>query len=128
VDNDALSAAAKPLVLPEFVTPPGEIDITNAHSIGDELYAAIGRGVTVVIADMTRTTFLDSCGVRYLVLASKHAAQASTQLRLVIKSAAVLRILQITGADQLLRIYPNPLAALEDPLAEAQEAPGEAGG
>lgn len=125
MDNHARSAAAKALILPEIVIAPGKIDITNAQSVGDELHAALGLGVAVVIADMTRTTFLDSAGVRSLLLANKHAAQAHAELRLIITSAAVLHVLQITGADRLLTIYPHLLAALADPLTEAQEAPGD---
>lgn len=125
MDNRARSAAAKALILPEIVIAPGEIDITSAQSVGDELHAALGLGVAVVVADMTRTTFLDSSGVRSLLLANKHAAQAHAELRLVITSAAVLHVLQITGADRLLTIYSHLLAALADPLAEAPEAPGD---
>ena len=125
MDNHARSAAAKALILPEIVIAPSEIDVTNAQSVSDELHAALGLGVAVVVADMTQTTFLDSSGVRCLLLANKHAAQAHAELRLVIKSAAVLHALQITGADHRLTIYPHLLAALADPLAEAQEAPGD---
>ena len=125
MDNSARNATAKPLVLPEIVTLPGEIDVTNAHSVGDELQAAFGPGVAVVIADMSQTAFLDSSGIRYLLLASEHAAQANAELRLVTESAAVLRVLQITGVDGLFKIYPNLQAALTNPgPAEAQQAPG----
>jgi anti-sigma B factor antagonist len=125
VDNDTHGVTAKPLVLPEIVTLPGEIDVTNAQGIGDELRAAFGPGVAVVIADMTRTAFLDSSGLRHLLLASEHAAQANAELRLVIKSAAGLRVLRIAGADRLLKIYPDLQAALTNPgPAEAREAPG----
>jgi anti-sigma B factor antagonist len=124
VDNSARNITAKPLVLPEIVTLPDEIDVTNAQSIGDELHAAFGPGVAIVIADMTQTAFLDSSGVRYLLLASEHAANANAELRLVTESAAVLRVLQITGVDRLLKTYPTLQAALTNPaLAEAQEAP-----
>jgi anti-sigma B factor antagonist len=126
VDNNARNATAKPLVVPEIVTLPGEIDVTNAHSVGDELQAAFGPGVAVVIADMSGTAFLDSSGVRYLLLASEHAAQANAELRLVTESAAVLRVLAITGVDRLLKIYPNLQAALTNPgRAGAQQAPGD---
>jgi anti-anti-sigma factor len=117
VDNSARNATAKPLVLPEIVTLPGEMDVTNAQSIGDELHAACRPGVAIVIADMTGTAFLDSSGVRYLLLASEHAAQANAELRLVIESAAVLRVLQIMGVERLLKIYPNLQAALTSPGA-----------
>lgn len=124
MDDNARNTTAKPLVVPEIVTLPAEIDVTNAQSIGDELHAAFGPGVAVVIADMSRTAFLDSSGIRHLLLAHEHAAQANAQLRLVIDSDAVLRILRLTGVDRLLKIYPNLQAALTNPgPAGAQEAP-----
>ena len=99
--------------------------ILPSRCIGDELQAACGPGVAVVIADMTGTAFLDSSGVRCLLLANEHAAKASVELRLVTESAAVLRVLSITGVDRLLEIYPTLQAALTNPrLAAAQEAPG----
>ena len=124
MDDNARNTTAKPFVVPEIITLPDEIDVTNAQSVGDELQAAFGSGAAVVIADMSGTTYLDSSGVRYLLLAHEHAAQAGAQLRLVTESAAVLRILQITGVDRLLKIYPNLQAALTNPgPAGAQEAP-----
>ena len=126
MDNSARNVTAKPLVLPEMVTLPGEIDVTNAQSVGDELQAAFGPGVAVVIADMTGTAFLDSSGIRYLLLASEHAAQANAELRLVTESAAVLRVLAVTGVDGRLKVYPDLQAALTSPgLAGAREAPGD---
>jgi anti-sigma B factor antagonist len=125
MDNSARNATAKPLVLPEIVTLPGEIDVTNAPRIGDELQAACRPGTAVVIADMTGTAFLDSSGVRCLLLASEHVAKANAELRFVTESAAVLRVLQITGVDRLFKIYPNVQAALTNLApAEAQQTPG----
>jgi anti-anti-sigma factor len=78
-----------------------------------------------VIADMTGTAFLDSSGIRCLLLASEHVAKANAELRFVTESAAVLRVLQITGVDRLFKIYPNLQAALTNPApAEAQQTPG----
>jgi anti-sigma B factor antagonist len=126
VDCCARNATAKPLVLPEIVTLPGEIDMVNAESVRDELHTAVGPGIAVVIADMTGTVFADSFAVRCLLLASKHAAQADAELRVVVASAAVLRVLQITGADQVLMLYPTLQAALTNPgPAKVHEAPGD---
>jgi len=110
--EDVRTAAVRPLVIQELVSLPVEIDISNAERVGDELRAAVRPGATVVIADMTRTTFCDSSGARNLLLANRHAAARGAELRLVIPSAAVLRILQVLGLDRGLRIYPTMRAAL----------------
>src|SRR5579862_6623698 len=90
---------------------PSEIDITNAPQLGQELAAAFAPGVGTVIADMTLTTFCDSSGVRVLALAHKQAAADHAELRVVAPTAAVLRIFELTGVDQLLPIYPSLDAA-----------------
>jgi hypothetical protein len=58
--DDVPPATITPLVVPEIVTIPDEIDIRNADRAGRELRAAFRPGVTVVIADMTRTGFAAS--------------------------------------------------------------------
>jgi anti-sigma B factor antagonist len=80
-------------VSPTVVTLPGEIDMTNADRTGADLQAALAPGVTTVVADMTATTFCDSRGIRALVLAHKHAAASGAELRLVVPSASVLRVM-----------------------------------
>jgi anti-sigma B factor antagonist len=113
VDPEAdRSSTVSPLVVPEIVSLPAEIDIGNAKHVGSELSAACRPGVAVVIADMTRTTFCDSSAVRSLLLAHDRAADNSAELRLVIESAAVLRALQVMGVRGLFRIYPSMAAAL----------------
>ena len=102
----------RPLIVPEVVRLPTEIDITNADSVGAELRAAFRPGIAVVIADMTRTTFCDSAGARNLLLANDKAAERQAELRLALPSATVLRTLTVMGLDRVLRIYPSLESAL----------------
>jgi anti-anti-sigma factor len=98
---------------PEFVTGavvvalPAEMDIVNAESLGELLGAAIVPGVTVVVADLMTTNFCDCAGINSLVLASRKASASCAELRLAVRSPAVLRVLGLTGADQVLRVYPD---------------------
>lgn len=106
-------AQASALMTPPVVALPAQIDATSADSVSDQLRAAFGVGVTVVVADMTLTTFCDSCGVRSLVLASKQAAASHAELRLAIGSARVLRTLQVLGLTGTFDIY----RSVDDALA-----------
>jgi anti-sigma B factor antagonist len=101
------------------VTLPDEIDMDNADRVGADLQAAFAPGVTTVVADMTATTFCDSRGIRALVLAHKQAAASGAELRLVVPSAGVLRVLAVLGLDGLLAIYPSlPEALATEPAAK----------
>jgi anti-sigma B factor antagonist len=102
---------------PVVVTLPDEVDITNADSIGEQLRAAFGPGVAVVVADLTATEFCDSSGIRNLMGAHDAAVASDAQLRLVVRAPAVQRVLSVMGLDQLLRIYPS----LDQALAAAEQ-------
>jgi anti-sigma B factor antagonist len=93
-----------------IITMPAEIDITNADEIRQALLSAASHSAAVLIIDMSDTTFCDSAGVRAIIAAQKQAVTTGTQLRLA--AAAVLRILTVTGADQLIPVYPTLAAAL----------------
>jgi anti-sigma B factor antagonist len=94
------------------ITMPAEIDMTNADQIREALLAAVSDRASLII-DMSGTTFCDSAGVRAIISASRQAAVAGTQVRLV--ATAVLRIFTMIGADQLIPTYPT----LEASLAKA---------
>lgn len=49
------------------VTLPAEIDMANAGRVDDDLQAAFSPGITIVVADLTATTFCDSLGIGTLV-------------------------------------------------------------
>jgi len=99
----------------EVVSMPAELDITNARLFGEELIAALVLGNSVVIADMTSTTFCDSSGARALAIAHRQAAALKAELWLVVAAASVLRTLSLSGLDQLIPIYPS----LDEALAPA---------
>jgi anti-anti-sigma factor len=95
---------------------PREIDLTNAENVGDRLVklALSGPAVEVVVADLSGTRFCDSAGVRNLLLAHRRAAESGVELRLAAASEPVLRVLELVGVDQLVRVYPDVPTALAD--------------
>ncbi len=110
--DDTTPRTVQPLVVPELVTLPAEIDVSNAEELGETIRAAFRPLVAVVVADMTKSVFCDSTGARELLLATERAEENHAELRLVIGDSPVLRILTILGFDRLLRIYPTMSAAL----------------
>jgi anti-sigma B factor antagonist len=127
VDKEPASGGTvKPLVIPEIVTLPEEIDIGNAGRIDSDLRNAFRPGVAVVIADMTLTRFCDSSGVRVLLSALEAAHASRAELRIVIPDVQVLRILTVLGVDRLLSIYPSLGTALTaGPPPHRQEPPAD---
>ena len=99
--------------LPALISAlPTEIDMANADGVGQQLASAVADGARTVIADMTATTFCDSCGIGMLVRAHKQAVANGTELQLVVPASAVLRSLTLVSIDRLLPIYPSLSVAL----------------
>lgn len=103
---------AKPLVIPEIVSFPVEVDISNSDEVSAALTAAIRLGVAVVIADLSRTKFCDGAGIRCLLAAYDQAVECGVELRAVIGSPAVWRLLVLLGGAENLQVYPDMSAVL----------------
>lgn len=86
--------------------------MASEEAAGTEVLAAVTAGPAVVVADLTATTFIDSCALRLLLHAHREAASYGTDLRCAVSHPAVLQVIEITGADQILHIYPTVAAAL----------------
>ena len=94
-----------------IVRMPDEIDIANAGRLVAELTSACVGGVSVVVADMTHTTFCDASGGRMLVTAHKRAAESGVELRAAVASARVRRVLMLLELDTIVPIHPTLDAA-----------------
>ena len=120
-----MHGAPHPASVPEqtaVLALPAEIDTTSARRLCGEVGAALISGASVVVADMTATTFCDSSGARILVLAWEQAAMNDIELRIVVPSAAVRRGFALMGIDGFLPFYPSLSAALEAEPAQASVA------
>jgi len=106
------------------VTAPEEIDVTSADGLRTALVDAAARGHGTFVVDMSLTRFCDSSGLHALVAAHRRAQAEGGEVLLVVPDTAVLRVLAITGMDQVI---PN-FASLDEALAQAPAAPlGRAG-
>ena len=97
------------------VTLPAEIDVTNADMVREELLSVLNQGATLLIADLSKTSFCDSAGVSALVRVFRRAATSESAMRMVASTPAVQRVLSITGVDRLVDIYPSVAASLAGP-------------
>jgi anti-anti-sigma factor len=95
-----------------LVALPEYIDVSNAGQIREELLAVLNRGAAALIADMTATVSCDHAGADAVARAYQRAAASRTQLRLVVTSGSVLRMLGMTGVGRLVPVYPSVQAAL----------------
>lgn len=99
---DRLAVAVAPDGPGRFVvTLAGELDLAAADGFWTELEPLI-EPAGVVVLDGTELSFLDSSGLRVLLLANARAKEVGGKLRLVAPHRAVRRTLELTGANELV--------------------------
>ncbi len=101
------------------VAAPEEIDITNADALRSALLTAAANGQSALVVDMTRTRFCDVSGLHALIAAHKRAGAEGREVLLVIPSAAVLRVLALTGMDMVIPTFTSLAEALAPSAATA---------
>lgn len=75
----------------------GEVDMSNAESLGDEVRTYIGAATTAYL-DLTPVGFFDSQGLRMLHRLSDAATRAGTTLVVIAPPAGIVgSILSLTG-------------------------------
>lgn len=82
----------------------GEVDAHTAPSVRDSVEAAIAPGARVIV-DLREVSFLDSTGLGVFVTALKHVREADGTLDLVVTSARVLKVFELTGLDVVIPIH-----------------------
>ena len=95
-----------------LVALPEDIDVSNAGPIREKLLSVINRGAEALIVDMTATISCDHAGADAVARAYQRAVVSRTELRLVVTSGVVLRMLGMTGVGRLVPVYPSVEAAL----------------
>ena len=82
--------------------PRGEIDMAVADSFGEAIITALMDGSPRVVVDLTEVSFLDSSGIRALLMANRVAAERERSLTVENPAPIVHRVLTIGGVLDLL--------------------------
>jgi anti-sigma B factor antagonist len=98
VDPDAATAV---------VRVDGEIDVATAPFFQDALVSQLQLG-NHAVADLGRVTFMDASGIGALIRAEQTARGCGVRLTVAGPSQPVARVLDLTGADQILHIVAGP--------------------
>jgi anti-anti-sigma factor len=92
----------------------GEVDMTNAKSLGDRLRGLLTNRSVALVVDLGPTTYLDSSGITLLFGLADELRLRQQQLHLVVPdSSPVARVIAITGLNQIAPTHPTLDQALE---------------
>jgi anti-anti-sigma factor len=78
----------------------GEVDLSNAAEVREELTAVVPNSALGLVLDLTATEYLDSSGVHLVFELSERLRLRQQQLRVVVPSdAPIRRVLRIVELD-----------------------------
>jgi anti-sigma B factor antagonist len=105
-----------------LVDVSGEVDLHTAPRLRAALDAVTddssGDAPADVVVDLTQVGFIDSTGLGELVGAHKALARRDATLHLAVTSGRILRLLSLTGLDEMLPVHQSldeALAAVAAP-------------
>ena len=93
----------------------GELDISRALLLEQELRAVEGTGPETIVIDLSELEFVDSSGLARLIAARRRADRGRWRLVLVEGSDAVQRLLSLSAMDKAFEFVRRP----EDVLSRA---------
>lgn len=105
-----------------IVTVAGEVDVYTAPQLRSALEERLAAGQNKIVVDLQGVAFIDSTGLGVLVGQLKALRRVEGTMRIVCAHERILRLLAITGLDQILPLHDSvdaALAAVDDGVADS---------
>jgi anti-sigma B factor antagonist len=97
-------------------TLAGEVDMTNADYVRDELTGQVPNDAHALVIDLSATQYLDSAAVELLFELSRRLGRRRQELRLVVPADSPLtRLLALTDVASVAPVHSELAAALAEP-------------
>lgn len=89
----------------------GELDVYTAPALRTEIGDRIASGQNRLVVDLTDVEFVDSTGLGILVAGLTASREAGGDLSLVCSRPSLLKLLKITGLDEVFDVHPTAAEA-----------------
>lgn len=103
IEAGTLALRVSPGPSDHVIAARGELDVSNAGALERELRAALAGDSERVVLDLVALEFIDSTGLRTLLIAERISAADSSRLVLRRPSGQVARVLALTGIGDELK-------------------------
>ncbi len=94
------------------LTASGEVHVSTAPDLAEQLNAALADGRTRIVLDFSGVEFIDSTGLSVLLNALRRLSRIDGALALVCTNPTVLRLFEITRLDATFDIVASRDEAL----------------
>ena len=98
------------------LTAGGEIDVSTAPALRQELVELAAAGSGSVVVDLQGVDFLDSTGLGVLVSGLKRFRTGGSDLLVVVTNPRIVKVFEITGLTQVFSMHET----VDDAVAAAR--------
>jgi len=95
-----------------IVSLKGSIDAMSAPKITEYIHGLVAKGSTKLVADLSGVDYTSSAGLRVLLGAIKETRSQGGDMRLVAVQPDVMKVLNLSGFTNILKMYPEMDAAV----------------
>jgi anti-anti-sigma factor len=95
----------------------GDLDLAATEPAEEELREAEAAAPELIVFDLGRVEFMDSSGLRVLLLAADRAGEAGRRFVVCRANGQVRRVIEMTGSDSLIELageLPEPFVGDTD--------------
>lgn len=92
----------------------GRLDTTNSAIFDAQTASVLKDRCSRILLDMSATTYVSSAGLRSILKIIKHTAACGGRTGIFSVSEPILEIIEISGFQSLLDIYPDQETALKE--------------
>jgi anti-anti-sigma factor len=90
----------------------GRLDTTNAPLFDAQAAPLLAEARTRILLDLSDLTYIGSAGLRSMIRIIKHTAACGVRTGIFAVPAHILEVIEISGFQSLLDIYPDRETAL----------------
>ena len=108
----------------QVVDVVGELDLSNSQELADAVARDVPDEVTLVVLDLSGTTYVDSATIATLFRLSARLRDRRQELRLVVPTDSPIRaVLELTRLTHVIQVDEQPYAAPPPTAAAATPEP-----
>jgi anti-sigma B factor antagonist len=83
----------------------GEVDLYSCPEFKEELLRVIGTGATLVVVDLTETTFIDSTALGVLIRGVERLKAQDGRLVVACSDPNIVKVFEVTGLDRIFTVH-----------------------
>ena len=82
----------------------GEVDLATVPELERAIKGVLDAGSSNLVIDLSETTFMDSTGLRVLIMANREFSDGDRDLAILVRPGPISRLLDVSGMHELLRV------------------------